>query len=496
MAVHPDLQNATSVNVIGSRPKELRPATRIISKAIKFGLLAGVAVATWMVIKPSTEPQTQTAPTEVSTGSTDANMKTSGSSQVGVSTRASAATLVDQSRSNAITANTVNDGIEDLTGLKSFPTTAQIPVLDLSDIQPSSSAYKLAIDVRNTDTAPALAVKFYRAGQLFQAAALQLEGMELKPYYIEGDSTQPTIGVGYNIKMSATAIGREGVRRELTQAGIDRHNVDLLMSSEQAVSSQASISVQQSTALLDIATKRFRDSTRAAVGATTFDALPANRQAALMLIDYNSNIHKRTDLVSSVRSGSHQQAIDQMETTITVHGRRVINPNVVLAQTMYHSADGARRVIMDPNQIKRDGARNLLAWQQASAVQSAPTASPQQVPAFANASAATNIHVTAGTAQRVSGTQSGTQGNVQQGNVQQGNVQSNASAEEQARAAQQRIQQQLQGASNVRSSQPQLQEVQSGAQHQVSPESRSRWLNARNARSVQEPQPTIPSMGR
>lgn len=489
MAVHPELQNATSVNVIGSRPKELRPATRIISKAIKFGLLAGVAVATWMAIKPSADPQTHVAPTAttVSANSTDASASVvqtpAPSSQVGVSARVSAASLVDQSRSNAIDPNSLD-------GLKSFPTTAQIPVLDLTDIQPSA-AYKLAIDVRNSDTAPALAVKFYRAGQIFQAAALQLEGMELKPYYIEGDSTQPTIGVGYNIKMSATAIGREGVRRELTQAGIDRHNVDLLMSQEQAVSSQASISVQQSTALLDIATKRFRDSTRAAVGSTTFDALPANRQAALMLIDYNSNIHKRNDLVSSVRSGSHQQAIDQMQTTITVHGRRVLNPNVVLAQTMYHSADGARRVIMDPNQIKRDGARNLLAWQQAPAVQSAPTASPQQVPAFANPSAATNIHVTAGTAQRVSGTQGGTQNNAQQGNVQ-----SNASAEEQARAAQQRIQQQLQGASNVRSAQPQSQEIQSGAQHQVTAESRSRWLNARNVRTVQEPAPSNPSLGR
>ena len=334
------LQSARQVYAVGPRPIDTRPASRLIVNAIKVGLVVALGVGAWNIAtKNNSSPDQPNA----SVSKTDA--------EIAVSPRTQAfdgnATIISQlpERAPAAQSNGAASGL-------AAPAVGA-PV----------AAYPLAIEVKPTDSTPALAVKMWRAGQQFQAAALQAEGLETRPYYIEGDPTQPTIGVGYNIKMSATAIGREGVRRELQRAGIDANTITTLMSSDQKVSSKAQISVSQALALLDIATHRFRDSTRAAVGANTYDRLPEHRQAALMWIDYNSNLHARPSLVSAVRQGKTQEAINQMETWITVHGKKIRSPNIVLAQAMYWNEDGMKQVVMNPSLVKKKSELDQLPWQ-------------------------------------------------------------------------------------------------------------------------------------
>ena len=334
------LQSARQVYAVGPRPIDTRPASRLIVNAIKVGLVVALGVGAWnMATKNDASPEQPSSKTS----------KTDAPSSISPRTQAfdGNATIISQLPDRAPAGPDGNVA----SGLAAAPVGAP------------TAAYPLAIEVKPTDSTPALAVKMWRAGQEFQAAALQAEGLETRPYYIEGDPTQPTIGVGYNIKMSATAIGREGVRRELQRAGIDTNTITTLMSSDQKVSSKAQISVSQALALLDIATHRFRDSTRAAVGATTYDRLPEHRQAALMWIDYNSNLHARPSLVSAVRQGKTQEAINQMETWITVHGKKIRSPNIVLAQAMYWNEDGMKQVVMNPSLVKKKSELEQLPWQ-------------------------------------------------------------------------------------------------------------------------------------
>ena len=233
--------------------------------------------------------------------------------------------------------------------------------------------YKLPFDVTAKDTHSSLVMKLYKKGSLFQASTVQAEGIETKPYYVEGDSTQPTIGVGYNIKMSATAIGKSGVRRELTLAGISQENINFLMSSERSVSEQARITKHQALALLDVASKRFEQSARSAVGADVFNKLPKHRQAALMMIDYNSNLHKRNDIVSAVRAGNNLAAIEEMETYGMVGGKRQRLNGAALSQTMFYSKDGAHLAVMNPSKVKRDVKSGNALWDDDTAVAIKPS---------------------------------------------------------------------------------------------------------------------------
>ena len=345
------LQSARQVYAVGPRAIDTRPASRLIVNAFKLGVVVALGVAAWNMATSSDDASTLTASKTQNAASSAKASSGSARTQAFDGNAAIISQLPERAASAPLTAPVPNN----------------IP----------GAAYPLAIDVKPTDSTPALAVKMWRAGQEFQAAALQAEGLETRPYYIEGDPTQPTIGVGYNIKMSATAIGREGVRRELQRAGIDANTINTLMSSDQKVSSQAQISVSQALALLDIATHRFRDSTRAAVGASTYDRLPEHRQAALMWIDYNSNLHARPSLVSAVRQGKTQEAINQMETWITVHGKKIRSPNIVLAQAMYWNEDGMKQVVMNPSLVKKKSELEQLPWQTPApvAVQSSEPAS-------------------------------------------------------------------------------------------------------------------------
>lgn len=452
------LHNARTVYAVGSRPQELRPATKVISRLIKLGLLAGLVLVAYKggsaLLSSDSDSQERTVKMAGVNGAQETTVENLKSKPTNSRIR----TEDDRAPMGEIT-----------TVLPEVAGAAVTP-------QQEANKYKLAIDVKHTDTTPALAVKMWRAGQEFQAAALQAEGLELQPYYIEGDSTQPTIGVGYNVKMSINAVGRDGVRSELKQAGIDDPTIVQLMDSKQSVSSQAKITVPQALALLDVATHRFRDSTRSAVGSSTYDKLPSHRQAALMWIDYNSNIHRRPQLLQAVRTNQTQRAIEEMETWITVHGKRMRSPNIVLAQAMYWSNEGLRQVVMNPSKIKRDAANDIVMWQ----APTAPAVNAPNAPASAPiVPANTNIHVTAGTVHNVDKND-------------QDAVAAQVAASTRA---------QLAGLRNLRSAQqPQAQQevtqesappVQSGPEHQTSNNQRRQWLNARNVRQVsEEPAPT------
>ena len=201
-----------------------------------------------------------------------------------------------------------------------------------------------------------------------------------------------------------------------------------------------------------------------------------------MWIDYNSNIHRRPQLLQAVRTNQTHRAIEEMETWITVHGKRMRSPNIVLAQAMYWSNEGLRQVVMNPTKIKRDAANDIVMWQapttspaatvaSVSPAVSAPTNdAPPVVPAH------TNIRVTAGTAHNVDASQDAVAAQV---------------------AASTRAQ--LAGLRNLRSAPPSQEIPQesapsapSGPEHQTSTNQRRNWLNARNVRQVSE-EPTAPT---
>lgn len=446
------LQSARTVHTVGSRNKELRPATKIITGLIKLGFAAGLVFVAWKggsaVFSPDSDNQERTV-----------KVASVNDSEITVENL--------KPKNSRIRTEEDRAPVGEITTV--LPEVAA--VIDLKTAAAPPSGHKLAIDVKHTDTTPQIAVKMWRAGQEFQAAALQAEGLELQPYYIEGDSTQPTIGVGYNVKMSINAVGRPGVRSELKQAGIADPTIEQLMDSRQSVSSQAKITVPQALALLDVATHRFRDSTRAAVGASTYDKLPTHRQAALMWIDYNSNIHRRPQLVQAVRSNQTNRAIEEMETWITVHGKRIRSPNIVLAQAMYWSKEGLQQVVMNPSKIKRDAANDIVMWQP-----TAPSAVAETTSVIPGVSPQTNIHVTAGTVHPAPNSQ-----------------------EEIAQQVAASTRAQLAGLRNLRSASsqpapPQQEAAPSGPEHQTSTNQRRQWLNARNVRQATE-EPSTPTNG-
>lgn len=457
------LQSARTVHAVGPRNKELRPTTKIISSLIKLGFAAGLVFVAWKggsaIFSPDSD-NTERSVKAASLNDSDITVENLKPKKSRIRT--------EEDRAPVGEITTVLPEVAAVMDLK-----ASVP----------TPGHKLAIDVKHTDTTPEIAVKMWRAGQEFQAAALQAEGLELQPYYIEGDSTQPTIGVGYNVKMSINTVGRPGVRSELKQAGIDDPTIDQLMDSRQSVSSQAKITVPQALALLDVATHRFRDSTRAAVGASTYDKLPTHRQAALMWIDYNSNIHRRPQLVQAVRTGQTQRAIEEMETWITVHGKRIRSPNIVLAQAMYWSKEGLQQVVMNPSKIKRDAANNIVMWQPTPSV--APSAAPP-TDAMPTVNPQTNIHVTAGTVHAAPNSQEAIAQQVAASTrAQLAGLRNLRSASSQPDPVQQAPMQQALG---------QQETASSGPEHQTSTNQRRQWLNARNVRQATE-EPSAPTNG-
>lgn len=341
-----DLQSSRQAYAVGAKPIPQRAATKWLANAIRLGFVAGVMYGGLQLL-PNKAPQVNAFVGQPQV----ASVQDLGATDLGAPTATSSF-------------EDVRGGVE----VETHPTRSRPETWDIqSDVSAdetlsSGKPYPLGFEVTAKDTHASLVMKMFKRGDWFQAATLQAEGLETRPYYIEGDPTQPTIGVGYNIKMSATAIGKQGVRQELTKAGVAPKQIDLLLSPDQRQSSQARITPHQAVALLQIATSRFRASTRAAVGPAVFDRKPKHQQAALMMIDYNSNIHRRHDVLQAVRTGNTMQAIESMETYGTVNGKRQRLANSALPQTMYFSADGAKMAIMRPETVKRNVAQGITLW--------------------------------------------------------------------------------------------------------------------------------------
>lgn len=328
------LSQSQSAYVMGSRPAEKRKSVKIIAGMIRLGFVACAVTGVAQIVPHFLDSEENALPPQVHQSSP---------SQEKWEILSSPQTTTAQSGPEQPSFKNV--------------TSSSTPPQDIP-----SQVYDTGITVTDKDTHSSIVIKLHQKGKLFHAAIMQAEGLETKPYYIEGDSSQPTIGVGYNIKMSKTAIGASGVRQELTQAGISQDNIDKLMSSDQKLSSQASITRHQALALLDITAKRFEASTRAAIGASVYNKLPRHRQVALMMIDYNSNLHNRSDLIAAVRSGNTVQVVQEMETFGTVNGRMQRLANAALPQTMYYNEEGASLAVMRPETAKRQVAQGKAPW--------------------------------------------------------------------------------------------------------------------------------------
>lgn len=337
-----ELKKAHTVYIAGDKSASKRVIKKFISSTLRLGIASLVIAGTWH---------------GVGIGNKINNLKTSNTNEIPpIGTRALAGSLPgflneDKTNEKPDFSNIAEGGV---------------PKADFSNVtggvnvlnpQPS-----LPIEVVEGDTISSLTVKMYNEGYYFHSLALQMEGLETEPYYIEGDSSQPTIGVGYNVKMGLDNIGREGVEREMRDAGIEQGMIDKLTNPDKNISSTAFISVQQALALLDVTYERFENSTKSALG-DSYDKLPDHRKAALVWLDYNSNIHTRPKLIRAVKQDNVLGVMREMDTTITVNGVRQESPKVPVIRHLYHNQNNMYETIMNPSLIKRKADQGLLAWQ-------------------------------------------------------------------------------------------------------------------------------------
>lgn len=361
MPTHSDAQKyldqSRQAYVVGKKPVAERKSTKFLANTFRFGFVAVLLFSGYKFATHNQESSPESFSVPSSSAAAVALQKTNQTNRSEerweIATSADLANNltdpVNKAKASAPSQNADLVLLENEAALTSLDSAAP-------------EKYKLPIELSAKDTHASIVMKLYRKDHLFEATTIQAEGIETKPYYIEGDSTQVTIGAGYNIKMSATAIGRAGVRKELSRAGISPQNIDLLMNPNRHISEQARITKHQAIALLDIVTKRFENSARSAVGADVFNKLPKHRQAALMMIDYNSNLHNRGDIVAAVRSGNNLAAIEEMETYGRVNGRKQRLAGPSLAQTMFYSKDGAHQAVMNPSQVKRNVLSGNALW--------------------------------------------------------------------------------------------------------------------------------------
>lgn len=212
------LDKTQKAYVVGGRPLGARSAAKFLSTAIKLGVVVAMGVGGWKALAPE-------------------------SINTPVSNTQSQTIVQDNVADTHHTPPPLEAELPDLPPPSFDNVVSNISVYQSPD-DASATPYNLPIAVTDQDDVGSLAVKMWREGRAFQAAALQAEGLETKTYYIEGDPTMATIGVGYNVKRSIGAIGRDGVRQELTQAGIEPAAIDILMNPSHKVSSTGEITKQ------------------------------------------------------------------------------------------------------------------------------------------------------------------------------------------------------------------------------------------------------------
>lgn len=325
MDIQKNFQQAHTIYTVGPQKPSVRPISKIIATCMKAGILIALGTTSWKAYEYVTSPHIPSA---------------------------------DTTKKTVLQPHSTFQKLK-LSETDSLPP----PNGSLPSVSPKEES---VVPISTTDTIPSLTVKLWKANKKFQAAVLQIEGIEQKPYYIEGKSTHPTIGVGYNVQMSVNTIGQENVIREFKQAGIDSRTISLLLSKEHTISSQARISIPQALSLLDISSHRFKESTRAAVGQKTFDKLPLHRQISLMWIDYNSNIHERPKLIKAVQNNNVKKAIDEMDIWITIKNKKMLSPNAILAKSMFWNPQGLFLSVMNPTKLKKDAEKNIFLWEDSS----------------------------------------------------------------------------------------------------------------------------------
>lgn len=179
------------------------------------------------------------------------------------------------------------------------------------------------------------------------------EGLELKPYYIEGRNNEPSIGYGFNVRQQTLNRGHAGTLALLLDAGIPRDQADKLMDTNRSVSSTARITQSQAERLLDVLAAEQASWVKGRLGRSA-RVTPDHRQAALAWMGYTGGAFQKEtrDLFPSVISGDHHKALANADYYVRVKGRDILNPNVALFKAAYASQDGYALVVNRPEQVR------------------------------------------------------------------------------------------------------------------------------------------------
>lgn len=187
-----------------------------------------------------------------------------------------------------------------------------------------------------------------------QKLIMATEGKELSPYYIEGRNNEPSIGYGFNVRQNILSRGPEKTKDILIKSGIPREEVAKLMNPNRAISEKAKISPESAKKLLDIIADEQTLWVRGKLGSQAFSKLPQHQVAAAVWFAYSGGaFQKETNgFFNALSSGDTEKAMRLSNYTVTVNGKKINNPNVVLMQVAMTSDAGFKKAVSNPDSIR------------------------------------------------------------------------------------------------------------------------------------------------
>lgn len=187
----------------------------------------------------------------------------------------------------------------------------------------------------------------------FMALAVTVESYAHTPYW---DTAGLNVGMGYCITRRLQEQGPTRVRGDLISAGLASSDVVTLMGHDHHAQKKVNISEAQAVALLREIAPDYEARARAFVGAPTFNALPAHRQAALTWLAYNTgpNLDQFKRLRTAVQGNHPDQALTHLTPLYRNHsGAMVANQRAgAYLVAAYWSEPGLQAAVKNTHQFE------------------------------------------------------------------------------------------------------------------------------------------------
>ncbi len=224
--------------------------------------------------------------------------------------------------------------------------------VEIKPIWATTPAAKAALEVPDNMAPQQVAQKLFEMNKPFQALAVTLEGLETKPYR---DGCGLNVGMGYCIDARVRENGPIRVRQDLTDAGLDLAQVDILMGNDRKAQNQVMLTRTQALSLLGLTENDYRVRARDLVGQQVFDKLPANRQAVLTWLSYNTGdgLARFNRLLTAVRQDKTSEAVKHMTPFFSQGGQMVPNARAgSWLMAAYWSNDAMKTALARPDALE------------------------------------------------------------------------------------------------------------------------------------------------